>query len=89
MSLDHLDKLVHLCEYLLFAWLMVRAIRTTRVQESEYAVLAWLYASSYGLLMELIQALIPWRTADLADTVANTLGAAVGAWLGQKARRSA
>ena len=80
----HLDKAAHLCEYLLFAWLLVQAIRAGRLLEREYLVLAWMYATSYGILMELLQALVPWRSADWVDAVSNALGAAAGIWLARR-----
>ena len=86
-SVPHLDKVVHLCEYLLFAWLLVQAIRASQEQARAYLLWAWIYATSYGLLMELIQMMVPWRSADLADALANALGAALGVWLGQRTGR--
>ena len=83
-SVPYLDKVVHLCEYLLFAWLLVQAVRASRLEEREYLLWAWIYATSYGLLIELIQAMIPWRSADLADAAANALGAALGVWIGRR-----
>jgi VanZ family protein len=83
-SVPHLDKAAHLCEYLLFAWLLVQAIRAGRLVEPEYLTLAWIYATSYGLLMELLQAFVPWRSADWADAVMNGLGAAAGIWIANK-----
>ena len=82
-SAHDLDKLAHLCEYLLFAWLLMQAIRTGRLKEREYLLLAWVYATSYGLLIELIQGMLPWRSADLWDAAANAVGAALGVWAGQ------
>ena len=83
LGVSHLDKIAHLCEYLVFAWLLVHAVRGSRVIEARsYLWMAWIYATSYGLLMELLQALVPWRTADLADAAANALGAALGVWIG-------
>lgn len=84
VSVGHLDKVVHLCEYFLFAWLLVQAIRTSRVPQREYLVWAWIYATSYGLLIELLQGMVPWRSADLTDAVANTVGAALGVWVGNR-----
>ena len=88
-SVGRLDKVAHLCEYLLFAWLLVQAIRTGRLREREYLWLAWIYATSYGLLMELVQGMLPWRSADLADAAANGVGAALGVWLGRRIPRHA
>ena len=84
MPVSHLDKVVHLCEYLLFAWLLVQALRATLLEEREYFLMAWIYATSYGLMIELIQAMLPWRSADWADALSNAVGAAIGVWLGQR-----
>ena len=84
-----LDKLVHVWEYLFFAWILVQAVRTQRLREREYLVLAWLYATSFGLLVELLQALVPWRSADIMDAFSNAIGAAFGVWLGQRIPRPA
>lgn len=84
----YLDKVVHVCEYLGFAWLLVQAIRAaSRLPEREYLLWAWIYATSYGILIEIIQAMVPWRSADWADAVANALGAACGVWIGQRIPR--
>ena len=80
-AVSHLDKVAHVCEYLLFAWLLVQAIRAGRLRERGYLWLAWIYATSYGLLMELIQGMLPWRSADMGDAAANALGAALGTFL--------
>ena len=87
MPVNHLDKVVHLCEYLLFAWLLVQAIRATQLREREYVWMAWILATSYGWLIELIQMMLPWRSADLADAVSNAVGAAIGVWIGQRIPR--
>ena len=80
-----LDKIIHVCEYLLFAWLLVQAMRLSSSVQREYLLLwAWIYATSYGLLMELLQGLVPWRSCSLADAAANAIGAALGVWLGQR-----
>ncbi len=90
-SVPHLDKVVHLCEYLLFAWLLMQALPPTRVVGGQtvrqYRMWAWLYATSYGLLMELIQAMVPWRSAELMDAVMNGVGAWCGVWMGQRVLR--
>ena len=83
-SIPYLDKIVHLCEYLLFAWLLVQAIRASQMPERTYLLWAWIYATSYGLLIELVQAMLPWRSAEWADAAANALGAALGVAIGQK-----
>lgn len=82
LTVGHLDKVWHLGEYLLFAWLLVHALRMSRTWEPVYPWWAWMFATSYGLLIECLQALLPWRSAELADALANACGAALGVWLG-------
>ena len=84
LPVSHLDKVVHLCQYLLFAWLLVQAVRASGLRERDYLLWAWIYATSYGLMIELVQAMLPWRSAELMDAAANALGAAVGVWLGRR-----
>ena len=88
-ELPWLDKAVHAVQYLVLAWLLVQAIRAGRLQERSYLTLAWIEATSYGLLIELLQVLLPWRSADFLDAAANALGAAAGVWLGQHLPRRA
>jgi len=95
LSVGHLDKAAHVCAYLVFAWLLIQAVRASsvedvasRVPELDYRLWAWIYATSYGLLMELIQAMIPWRSAEWGDALANAAGAALGVWLGPRFPRS-
>jgi VanZ family protein len=83
----YLDKAAHLCEYLLFAWLLVQAIRKSRMPEREYRLWAWLYATSYGLLLELLQVMLPWRSGDWGDAGMNAIGAAFGVWVGNRLPR--
>ncbi len=83
-DVPYLDKVTHLCEYALFAWILVQAVRASRMREHEYLLWCWIYATSYGLLIELLQAFIPWRSAELGDVFANTIGAALGVWVGAR-----
>jgi VanZ family protein len=83
LSVGRLDKVAHLCEYLLFAWLLVQAVRASQPPAAPYRLWAWRYATSYGLLMELLQAMVPWRSAEWGDVAANAVGAALGVWVGK------
>ena len=82
--MPHLDKAGHLCAYLLFAWLLVQAIRRHHFPQREYPLLAWMCVTGYGLLMEMIQLMVPWRSAEWGDVLINAAGAALGVWLGQR-----
>lgn len=71
-----LDKLAHLCEYLFLAWLLAQLFRLENHPRSLWA--AWGWASGYGAAIELVQAFVPWRSADFADACVNGIGAAIG-----------
>ena len=97
---EHIDKVAHVCMYFLFAWLLVQVVRVTTTRppvgeagppageagmtESVYLLWAWIYAFSYGLLMEVLQFFLPWRGASAMDVVMNGLGAALGIWLARR-----
>lgn len=73
------DKIGHLVFYGLLTGLLLWGFaagqwRTTTLSPSTL-LLAWLLASSYGLLLELVQAHLPHRQFDYADMLANCLGA--------------
>ena len=80
----HLDTWAHLSEYGVFAWLLVETARRSAMPEPAYRFWAWMYATTYGLLMELLQAFVPWRSADWHDALTNALGAAIGVWIGNR-----
>ena len=95
----HLDRVVHLCAYLVFAWLLVQALPPTRlvggqasrlnqIEEHRYLPLAWMAATAYGVLMEVIQLMVPWRSADWVDVLVNGVGAGLGVWLGRRGPRA-
>ncbi|PAW65540.1 MAG: hypothetical protein B9S34_10790 [Opitutia bacterium Tous-C1TDCM] len=65
------DKVVHFCVYGLLATLVCRVGRGWRG-----AVLGLVVASVYGASDEWHQSTVPGRAAELADWVADTLGAA-------------
>jgi len=83
-DVPHLDNVVHLAEYLVFTVLLVHALRANPANEPIFLFWAWMYATSYGALMELIQIMVPWRSADVSDALANALGAAIGVWIGSR-----
>ncbi len=84
VSAGHLDKLVHVCEYLLFAWLLANALQASEVNGPRPARVAFLLATAYGAFLELLQGFVPWRSMDLLDAAVNAAGAAAGAWLSRR-----
>ena len=68
------DKLVHAAGYAALGFFWRGALRGPT---------SWLLAAvcAFGVLIECLQWLTPWRAFELADMVANAAGAAGGLWL--------
>jgi len=77
-----LDKFLHLCEYLLFAWCMVQGLRTSGPPTALALSLVFTVAAGYGAMLEGLQGWLPYRSAEWLDAVANGVGAALGLWVG-------
>jgi VanZ family protein len=86
-----LDKLVHAGAFGVMQWLFWRAVRyeAPALERGRQALLAALLASAVGGTLELYQAALPDRSADLVDFFADVAGALVAAWVVTKARRPA
>lgn len=82
-SIPHLDKLVHAVAWAMLAlgtWPVVAVSRRTRgwSVRARFLLVVGLGAL-FGVLVELVQGLVPSRSADPWDALADTLGAALGA----------
>jgi VanZ family protein len=71
------DKVAHFLEYALLSALLLRALRGRFGAAASFA-LSVLLAASLGALTEIVQAVVPGRSAEPWDGVANALGAAAG-----------
>jgi hypothetical protein len=80
------DKVVHLVLFLVQSLLLTRLSEAPRVR---HLVLAGFVAAAYGALTEAVQAFHPSRTAELADLVADGIGAALGVLAARFLGRSA
>ena len=78
-----LDKLLHLCEYLLLAWCIVQTAKASRFPQVTALTAAFLLSTSYGVLLEGVQHLLPYRQAEWLDVAVNTIGAAIGVLVGR------
>jgi len=79
-AVPHLDKLLHAGAYGLLAWLLARAVGgTAKAGPGDVALIACIWASAYGGLIEILQGLTG-RTPDVVDLLANVAGAALAAW---------
>ena len=86
-SVRHADKLTHLIVYALLAWMVWRAMRPQSGASLRRVVWVWAAASSYGGMMEVVQAWLPWRSASWTDLGANAVGAALGVWVGARVQQ--
>lgn len=78
------DKWHHLIVYGLLGFLVARAFRYQsrfpRLKERLF-FWTWLTGTLYGISDEIHQYFVPGRFADVGDALADSLGAALGAWL--------
>lgn len=72
------DKAMHALLYAVFALLIFRAFRgRERLPAWRAALLAFLLAAAYGVTDEIHQFFVPGRECDLADWLADLIGASV------------
>jgi VanZ family protein len=82
-----IDKLAHGLAYALLAWLLCWARETKATgRTARTALVSLLVVWTYGAFDELHQLLVPTRSAELGDWVADVVGAAAGAgfWVLQR-----
>lgn len=76
MLIPHLDKVLHAGVYAVLSGLIAIALAVhTRLPASRIAWMALGLASLYGITDEIHQAFVPGRTTELADWIADTVGA--------------
>lgn len=76
------DKIIHLCEFGLLAWLLWRPWRETlpRWAEGKTAAFVLLLTALNGATDELHQLYLPLRTATWGDLAADIAGGGVAVW---------
>jgi VanZ family protein len=70
---SHTDKLVHLLCYFVLGLLAVLSQRGPGARIAAAAAMA-----AFGIVVELLQGLLPWRSFEWMDIVANVCGVALG-----------
>ncbi len=82
------DKIVHFAEYFILGYLTARAISSFNKEPLKIFWMSSAITSGYGILDELHQLLIPGRTAEGLDMIADILGSILAAALfARKLRR--
>ena len=79
-NIPHFDKIVHAGIFGMLSFLMARGtIRQYAGQKIKKAfVISFFVAIGYGLIIEYLQRLVPGRSFELSDLMANTAGAVLG-----------
>lgn len=80
-DLPNIDKLYHVLEYAVLAFLLIRALGATFPARPMLQLIIWgvVLTALYGLTDELHQAFTPGRTMSVYDALADAVGAsAVG-----------
>lgn len=81
LDYQYLDKVVHLLMFSILSLLLTigytkqYTYRYLRFNAGKSAVLT---AGGYGIILELIQAILPARSFELSDIMANFIGAIIG-----------
>ncbi|NOQ17566.1 MAG: VanZ family protein [Methyloprofundus sp.] len=75
MLFPHQDKLFHAGAYFILAAFALRALRHFTTSLSTLILLSLAFSSLYGLSDEWHQSFVPNRMSDVADWLADTVGA--------------
>lgn len=66
------DKTNHALAFVLFSILFILSFRRA------HPIFAFLFGLGYGVLIEIVQSFLPYRSAEMGDILADTVGLAVG-----------
>lgn len=79
VAFTFLDKLIHLIFYLLLSFTAVNTFILAGLNKPRQK--AFFYAFSLGLLLEVGQHYLPFRSFELADIAANLSGSLIGVYI--------
>jgi len=76
----HLDKVVHLFEFLVLGFLLIKALLASNlnINLTKIVILSIIIAALYGAMDEWHQHFVPNRTPDIFDFTFDFIGAAIG-----------
>ena len=82
-EIKHLDKAIHILEYMPFGFLLSRASFQTKWDPSRKSLLGYVILASflYGLSDEYHQSFVAGRGSTVLDAFADTVGGMVGAYI--------
>jgi VanZ family protein len=84
-SIPFIDKVLHCAAYGIMGILFYRAYQTLRIKDNIriLMLLSVVSASLYGISDEIHQSFVPFREAEVADVIADIIGAFSGVYLYQ------
>ena len=82
-SFPFVDKLLHFAAYGILGILFYRAYQTLRIKDNVHLLMVLSVASAflYGISDEIHQSFVPFREAEVADVIADAIGAFSGVFL--------
>jgi VanZ family protein len=72
------DKVVHLGLFGIFTLLLVRSFLSNLKFKNILLLIAFLFAASFGLFVELLQNIVPGRNFEWMDWLADMIGSGIG-----------
>lgn len=86
-AIPGLDKVAHFGMYGLIGWFAGRGWRAVSVAGRRWALASVVLIAGMGAADEYRQSLVPGRSAEVADWLADALGAGTGLFLGLRMNR--
>ena len=75
------DKILHIIEYFILAFLMINALRITTTR---YILIIIIFGIAYGGFNEIWQGIVADRYASIYDAIANGIGMIIGSLISLK-----
>ena len=80
VGLPYFDKLLHLLEYAVLGFLLMRGLKNSRLKSSNISFIAFtvIFSTLYGLSDEFHQSFVPSRDMSLLDVFFDCIGSVIG-----------